>query len=65
MQCDETKPICQNCIRVAYTECKYRDEFERTWRVHTEKTIEKTAERPDKQVSGARSFLHSPCLCLQ
>ncbi|KAK0389630.1 hypothetical protein NLU13_3205 [Sarocladium strictum] len=54
IRCDETKPICQNCIRVAYTECKYRDEFERTWRIHTEKTVEKAVEkaakRPDSPV---------------
>lgn len=45
MKCDESKPVCGNCRKAGYTECKYRDEFERAWRYQTDKTFEKVREK--------------------
>lgn len=45
LQCDEAKPVCGRCIKTGYTDCKYRDEFERTWRSETKQTAKRVQAR--------------------
>ncbi|CAJ0552329.1 Ff.00g063080.m01.CDS01 [Fusarium sp. VM40] len=41
IRCDEAKPICGQCAKIRSVDCKYRDEFERTWRWQTELVVKK------------------------
>jgi hypothetical protein len=44
LQCDETKPTCERCIRIEHSSCVYRDHFERTWQNQTDHVAE-TAQK--------------------
>ncbi|KAH8886236.1 hypothetical protein GQ53DRAFT_809795 [Thozetella sp. PMI_491] len=54
IRCDETKPICNRCTKAGYTECKYRDEFERTWRFQSVMVMDKTQE--ESAAKGSQSI---------
>ncbi|KAH7308411.1 hypothetical protein B0I35DRAFT_441871, partial [Stachybotrys elegans] len=61
VKCDERKPTCANCEKNGYAECRYRDEFERTWRIQTDnknknKTVKTQKQREQREPAETGSL---------
>ncbi|KAH7313886.1 hypothetical protein B0I35DRAFT_410822 [Stachybotrys elegans] len=62
IRCDERKPTCANCEKIGHAECRYRDEFERTWRIQTDKAVVKTQRQREPAETSFESVVFHRCL---